>query len=184
MTAETPLPSPSHASVLCGLALRPLAAVLAAAMVLAGCVTESKPRGPRHAQPVAARASSLFPSVRFFEDTDGNGYFDTTEVTVYIFSNTYPEASILVPGEFVFHLKGANGKAIRTWRFDQAACDKSLRRLPVGPGFIFRLSLLEGTAGDKLDDTAAELTTEFVPAEGDRVNSVATAVRVGRTGRI
>ncbi|MFA6046619.1 MAG: hypothetical protein WC718_16660 [Phycisphaerales bacterium] len=184
MTYLTSLPSTRQSTHAACRAARLFVAAFAATLLLFGCVTESKPRGPRHAQPAAARASTLFPSVRFFEDTDGDGYFDTTEVTVYIFSNTYPEASILVPGEFVFHLKGANGKELRTWRFDQAACDKSLRRLPVGPGFIFRLSLLEGTGGDKLDDTAGELTTEFVPAEGDPVNSVATAVRIGRTGRI
>lgn len=161
-----------------------IAAVSFALLCLPGCVTESKPRGPQHPQPASARASTLFTSVRFFEDTDGDGYFDTTEVTVYVFSDAYPDASILVPGEFVFHLKGASGKQLRTWRFDQAACDKALRRAPVGPGFVFRLSLLDGEGGDKLEESAGELAIDFIPAQGDEVNSVATAVRIGRTGRI
>lgn len=160
-----------------------LAGVLLAGLGLAGCVTETKLRGPKHTQPAAARATSLFPSVRFFEDTDGNGYYDTTEFTLYVFSDAYPEASIRVPGEFVFRLKGAKGKELRSWRFDSATSEKALRRAPVGPGYVFRLSLLEAEAGDRIDEGSAELTSEFIPAEGDPVKSVATAVRIGRTGK-
>lgn len=155
-----------------------------ASATLGGCVTEHKPRGPQRPQPEAVQPTSIFPSVRFFEDTDGNGYYDTTQVTVYLFAEVYPEASVRVPGTFVFRLRGQGGKELRAWNFDQAACDKALRPAPPGPGFVFRLSLLDAPASDAIDVEGAELTCEFTPAQGEPVRSVATPVRVGRVGRI
>lgn len=164
-------------------ALALLACVLSLAS-LPGCVTESKPRGPHRPQPADVRATSIFPSIRFFEDTDGDGYYDTSEVTIYLFAESYPEASVRVPGQFVFHLKGPGGIELRTWRFDQAACEKAVRPAPPGPGFFFRISLLNDAKGDKLDVESADLTCEFIPDTGDPVRSVATPVRIGRVGRI
>lgn len=162
------------ACVLCAL---PLAS-------LPGCVTETKQRGPHRPQPADVRPTSIFPSIRFFEDTDGDGYYDTSEVTIYLFAEAYPEASVRVPGQFVFRLKGPGGSELRTWRFDQDACDKAVRPAPPGPGFVFRLSLLNDAKGDKVDADSAELTCEFIPSTGEPVRSVATPVRIGRVGRI
>lgn len=158
------------------------AAMIAGAVLAGGCQSQPK-RGPKRPQPPAIQATQLLPSVKFFEDTDGNGFLDTVEVTLYVFSEQYPDASVFIPGGFEFKLTGREGRVLREWKLNEEQARAAVRRGPVGPGYIFRLSLLDGGT-DKLDEASAELFASFVPAGSPPVKSVSTTVRIGRTGRL
>lgn len=161
---------------------RTTAVLLAAATFLASGCNSTPRRGPKHAQPDGVRPTQLLPSVKFAEDTDGNGYYDTIDVVLYAFSAQYPDASIYVPGTFSFRLIARDGRVIRQWPFGPESAAAAVRRGPVGPGYEFRLSLLEG-AGDRVEEPSAELTATFTPTGGQVLKAVATPVRIGRTGR-
>lgn len=158
------------------------ATTLTVAFVVSGCQSQPK-RGPKRPQPPSIQATQLLPSVKFFEDTDGNGFLDTVEVTLYVFSEQYPDASVYIPGAFEFKLTGREGRVLREWKMSEEQARAAVRRGPVGPGYIFRLSLLDG-GSDKIEETSAELFASFVPPGSPPVKSVSTTVRIGRTGRL
>lgn len=158
-----------------------LAAVLIAMMLAPGCVSAEPRDRPAPKQPQWARPSALLVSTSFPEDTDGNGYLDAIGVTVYVFDDQFPGASIQVPGAFSFSLTGPQGVTLARWDLtaDQAAA--LVRSMPPGPGYVIRLSLLEqGT--DRTDVRNAELHTVFTPTSGQAVRAKALTVTIGRSG--
>jgi len=158
---------------------------LLALVLLVGCETAAKPRGPRHPQPAQVIATQLLPNASpSFSDTDGNGYFDALEIRVYVFAEAYPESSVSVPGAFTFRLIGKGGKLLREWTFDQAAAAAARRTMPAGPIHVFQLSLLGTPPGDIIHESTAELATQFTPVQGPVLTAPSNSLRVGRVGKL
>ncbi len=84
-----------------------------AASLLGGCVTDGPKTGPKRPQPSNAVPTQFVPSIGSFEDTNANGYPDSATISIYVFSDSYPEASILVPGTLSFRLTTRDGKVLR-----------------------------------------------------------------------
>lgn len=167
-------------------AMMPLVLVAAVACGLlaggpAGCVTEGKapppPPRPLPEQPEAIRATRLVRTVGIPEDTDRNGLSDLIPVTVYLFNDRYV-APLALPGRFVFRLTDGSGeKELARWEYDQTATEEARRNFMVGPGYSFRLSLLDvrpaAPAGappaDRLPTREPLLFISFIPADGPAV---------------
>jgi hypothetical protein len=147
-------------------------------LLVTGCVPEQQHK--LRPQPADVQPSRLGVWATFPEDTDANGYLDTTVVTVYISSDTYP-APIAVPGSFVFRLMSKDGKELAKWDIPEDKAIKAARKMPAGPAYFFRLCLLDvGT--DKIDAAAdAQLTAEFKPRSGEVVRAPLTKLQFGRT---
>jgi hypothetical protein len=107
-------------------------------------------------------------------DTNGNGYLDTIDVTVYISSDSYP-APIAVPGSFEFRLIGKNGAELARWPIDETSAAAAVRNAPAGPAYIFRLNILDvGT--DNVEAQAVDLSAEFRPKQGQPVHAPVTSL--------
>lgn len=148
-----------------------------------GCASNEPKRGPRRPPPPRVTPTQILPSVSFFEDTNGNGFLDSSRVTVYVFSDQYPDASIIVPATLAVRLSTRDGRLIREWVFDERATESLIRRGPVGLGYVFVLSMLDNAGTDVIDDTRGELVVTYSPVGGQPLNSVSNTVRIGRSGR-
>src|SRR5262245_44655715 len=115
--------------------------VIAGSALLVGCVSDEpqKKLGP---QPANVQPSRLGVWATLPEDTDANGYLDTVDVTVYVSSDSYA-APIAVPGSFEFKLIGKSGKELAKWDIPEAKAAQAMRRMAVGPAYLFRLSVLD-----------------------------------------
>jgi hypothetical protein len=154
---------------------------LAAAVLPQACVTEGKapPPQPRPLpeQPRGIFADRLVRTVGIPEDTDRNGLSDLIPVTVYLFNDQYV-APLALPGRFTFRLTDASGEQeLARWEYDQAAAERARRNFMVGPGYTFRLSLLDVRpavpgAGppERLPTREPLLFITFTPAEGPPVD--------------
>lgn len=158
----------------CG-AVALLAAFLAS--VLTACVS-AEPRRELPRQPSGLQPAALFLSAKLPDDADGNGFLDTMDATVYVFADRY-KASIFVPGTFEFRLVAKDGKNLGTWKFDEKQTAAAAAAFPPGPGYLFRLSLLNGFT-DRLDSQPAELLCTFTSREGLAVSARPTVLRMGR----
>ena len=139
------------------------AAMMAISITLAPGCTESRqvvgyhrpaPSRPRQVQPPppGTRADAVVVNVRAAAlDTDGNGYADLIQATAYLFDTRYAPP-IREDGTFVFLLYAAGESAapveaqrkpMRQWRFAEEALAAARARTYFGPGYVFRLSLLE-----------------------------------------
>ena len=161
---------------------RPLATALVPVLaLLAGCVTERPANRPQpKPQPAQVTVGKVWISSTPPQDTDVNGFFDTVDLTIYLFAPNFP-ASILVPGEFTFelHSKSApDAKPIVTWQISKEAAAAATGSSAVGPYYFFRLSLLD-RGGDVMADQTADLVATFTPERGGPVKEVVT-FRVGR----
>lgn len=164
-------------------------AMIAAAVALFGCVAEKKERTARRA-PSDARPERLVLAVDGkFHDTDANGYGDTSQVFAYLFTDLRYELPIVAEGSFEFSLLRPDGSVLRAWRFDEAQTAERLGRWPVGPGFLFVLSLRD-SGTDVLESSDGELVAAFTPRGGgepirsrlDAPISVGRARPVGASG--
>jgi hypothetical protein len=145
---------------------------------LAGCVSDEPGRRRLPAQPPSIQPTAVGVWATPPRDTDANGFLDTVEVTVYVSSDQYP-APVHVPGRFTFRLIGTEKKELARWEFDEAATEAAMRRNTVGPGYYFRLSMLDvGT--DEYEAQAADLAAEFTPRVGKSVSAPLTGLRFGR----
>lgn len=156
------------------------AACLLAASALIGCSsqpTKSRPQVPP--QPLDLQPSSLLVWVQGPLDTDANAYGDTFQITIQMYSEDYPMASIAVPGSYQFKLFGKEGKELASWKFTEAQASAAVRRGGPGPVYIVKLSLLD-VGGDKLKEQSAEFAAIFTPSKGQEVRSTPTSVRIGR----
>jgi hypothetical protein len=175
------MPTPHHVPA----CVRLLTATLLSAALLGalcGCVTEGKKNIPK--QPLDSKPAVLLVTATQPEDTDSNGYPDSTLVTVYVFTDrTEYEMPIQVPGSLTFRLVDPKGKELARWVYDEQQTLKAQRRLPGGPGYVFGLSLLDvGT--DELPTTVATMAATFTPKDGRPVQRAASAtLRLGRQNR-
>lgn len=157
--------------------------LVAAAVVLAGCASNEPRRGPRTAQPADVVPTQIVASVGPFDDTNANGYPDSATISLYVFSDAYPDASVMVPASLTFRLKGKDGAVIREWAYTAEQAAGLVRRGPVGLGYVVRLSLLETSGGDELPVTRADLSVTYATPSGVTLTSVPEPVRVGRVSR-
>jgi hypothetical protein len=157
--------------------MTPRLLILLAAVMLVGCVSDEphKKLGP---QPANVQPSRLGVWATLPEDTDANGYLDTVDVTVYVSSDAYA-APVAVPGSFEFKLLGKGGKELATWDIPEARTAQSMRRMQVGPAYLFRLSMLE-VGSDVLEAQPVNLAAEFRPKTGEPVRSPLTALQFGK----
>ncbi|MGD9688975.1 MAG: hypothetical protein AB7K52_01525 [Phycisphaerales bacterium] len=158
-------------------------ALACAVMSSASCVTEGPPpRDPPRpipAQPEGIQATAMSFNVgTYTTDDDGNGFVDTFDATVYLFNEQYAFA-LSLPGSLRFTLADREGRPLARWTFDETQAAALRRDLPPGPGYLVRLSLLN-VGGDSFEKGVAELSCEFVPANGLVVRSKgARPVRIG-----
>ncbi|MDX2132574.1 MAG: hypothetical protein SFY69_11040 [Planctomycetota bacterium] len=163
-------------------AARPSLVLAMLAMILVGCQSAPK-KGPARPPPADIQPTQVLPYFSFFEDTNGNGYLDSSRVTIYLFSDAYSDASIMVPGTLSLRLTTRDGRVIREWKYTEDETARLVRRGPVGPGFVFVLSLLDNGGTDVIDDLKGELVAEIRLADGRPLSSVSNSVRIGRSGR-
>jgi hypothetical protein len=144
-----------------------LAATVGVAL-FTGCVTEGK-RPPPPPQPVPPQPRDLQPdrvvrAVGLPEDTDRSGHSDLIPITVYLFATNY-DAPLSVPGRFVFALRTPDGAELARWEFDEARTQAASRMFLVGPGYTFRLNLLD-VGSDQLPISEPLLFVSFYPRHG------------------
>lgn len=159
-------------------------AALGMSVCAGGCVTEGPaprdPPTPIPAQPEGLRPTLMSFSVgRYDHDEDGNGYLDSFDATVYLFTESYPY-SLSIPGSLSFTLSDKRGQVLARWTYSEAKAATLLKPQPPGMGYLVRLSLLE-VGSDTFEPQMAELSCEFVPSNGTPVRSKGgRAVRIGR----
>lgn len=154
-----------------------LSIMVGAAALLAGCVSD-EPHKRLAPQPANVQPSRLGVWATLPEDTDANGYLDTVDVTVYVSSDAYA-APIAVPGSFEFKLIGKSGKELAKWDIPEARAAQAMRRMAVGPAYLFRLSMLE-VGSDRVEAQPVNLAAEFRPKSGEAVRSPLTALQFGK----
>jgi hypothetical protein len=133
-------------------------------------------------QPTNATVDRLSVSSSWPEDSDANGYPDLITVTVYMFDSRQSYVSLHSPGIFTAKLISPENKDVRTWTLTEEQTERAVRRLAVGPGYVFSLNLNEN-GGDVLPTQAVDLIVTFVPKKGEPVRSRgATSLRIGKGG--
>ncbi len=151
---------------------------------LAGCVTENPHAAPRPQAPASAVPNRLFLSVgQFPVDSDANGYLDAIDATVYLFDDRNLVSSLRADGTMAFRLATRDGVVIRQWSFAPEEISRLERQFQVGPGYLVRLSLLDG-GKDETPAREGDLTASYSPrdaATGSLLRSGdGLRVRIGR----
>lgn len=147
-----------------------------------GCVNADERPTP---QPTPEQPSGVIPdrlslSASWPEDTDANGYADTTTVVVYVFDTRYSAAPIAVPGTMTIRLIDGTGATVREWNYTTSETEKAVRRFAAGPGYQLLPSLLDhGT--DRVDLQEVDVMAIFTPTAGTPVRSRGAAtLRIGK----
>jgi hypothetical protein len=155
-----------------------LLAISLAATVLAGCVTVQDNTGGGMSGGAAQRPpprdlprppSDTLPSEvdlvasRYAQDSDKNGYADLINVTVYLFNPREYPGSLPSRGAFEFLLEEPGGRPLATWNFTAEETSQRLMKLLPGPGYQFKLTLLD-KGGDELDVPEGQLWVTFTSA--------------------
>ncbi len=152
----------------------PPRAVLGASLVVALGACAPRAQGPSTEPPHATqdiRPAVVALSANNFEDTDGNRYRDSANVTVFIFSDSprHPVAMEML-GEFDLTLTDATGTLLARWHFTAEQAERARGRFGPGPGFLFVLSLNDrGT--DKMETHEAQLSCVFTPPDGPPIQA-------------
>lgn len=166
-------------------------------LLAAGCVTETtttalgEPPTPKPRKIAPAPQSSPINDLAFLKamypvDTNGNGYPNRLDVSVYLFARPYPVPRF-AKGTMVFSLyppstydvrDGYGADPIVQWRFDADRMRGARFQNVVGQGYAFSLDLNEvGISALAYD--SADLVTSFEPASeagiiyGHSVQSIA-----------
>ncbi len=155
--------------------------VLGAVLIGAsGCVAEKPEREPPPRQPAEVRVSDMFVALQRPTDSDGNGYLDTLETTIYLFGDRFEAASIFLPGSFRFTLLGEDGRIVGEWMIDSTAAREAAVLFSPGPGYQISVNLLDvGT--DVMPPQSADLLVTFTASSGEAVRK-RNSVRLGPTG--
>ncbi|MBC7834379.1 MAG: hypothetical protein H7Y88_04670 [Phycisphaerales bacterium] len=135
-------------------------------LVPVACVSDDRPfpEPPRAVptQPPGITPTTLLISAsQFPADSDRNGFADTIEITAYLFAEQH-RAPLAVPGTFRFALLDPASAPLAEWEFDQAQSTAQARVFMPGPGYSFRLNMLD-VATDRLPATQARLMAFFTP---------------------
>ena len=139
-----------------------------------GCVADGPsprqaPRAPA-AQPSGIVATVVdLAAARYARDSDKNGFADEIDVTAFLFAQSH-DMPLTIPGEFRFNLVKLDGTPFANWTFDTEQSAAAVQRLLPGPGYRFRLSLLD-RGPDTMPSEDLQLRCDFIPASGDAVHS-------------
>ena len=149
-----------------------------------GCITESSSTAmdrlptpkTRNVLPAPQSAPindlAILKSIRPI-DTNGNGYPNRFDVSVYLFARPYPVPRF-ANGTLVFSLyppatydsrEGFGAEPIAQWRFDQDRLLRARFKNVVGQGYALSLDLNE-LGISSLQYNSADLVTTFEPANG------------------
>jgi hypothetical protein len=158
--------------------------LLGSLLFAAGCVTETSTnalaRAPspklRNIAPAPQSAPinelAILKSMRPV-DTNGNGYPNRLDVSVYLFSRPYPVPRF-ANGALVFSLyppkaydsrEGFGAEPIAQWRFGEERMLRARFKNVVGQGYALSLDLNE-IGISSLEYNSADLVTTFEPANG------------------
>lgn len=151
-------------------------------LALGGCAGTPKPK-PAPPPPAGTQPTDLLPFVGFMEDSDSNGYRDTMVLTLLMFARNHAETSVYAEGTLDLRLVAKNGKVIREWKLPPDVVAGLAKKMPAGPTYFIRLSLLDDPAGDKTDEALADLQIAFSQGETPPIRTTATGITVGRVGR-
>lgn len=152
----------------------PAAVLIAALAVGMGCVADG-PIARTTIRPPAQQPAMIVPTVvdlaatRYARDSDKNGYADEVSATAFLFAPPH-DTPLTIAGEFRFSMVKLDGTPFGTWTFDAAKSAAAVERLLPGPGYRFRLSLLEH-GPDTIPSEDVQLWCVFKPASGDPVQS-------------
>jgi hypothetical protein len=151
-----------------------LAVAFASFATVAGCVADG-PTSRVHIRPPEQQPAMIVPTVvdlaatRYARDSDKNGYADEVSATAFLFAPPH-NTPLTIDGEFRFSMVKLDGTPYGTWTFDKTKSAAAVERLLPGPGYRFRLSLLEHGA-DTFPSEDMQLWCVFKPTEGDPVQS-------------
>lgn len=154
-------------------------------LLLIGCAgsggqTRRAPSPP----PDNAVPTDVLPFVGFMEDADGNGYRDTIVVTIHLFARNYADASIYAQGSFDFKLVAKSGKTLREWSLPPDVVAGLAKRMPAGPAYFVRLSLLDNAGSDRVDESTADLSITFTSPNGQTARATAAGIAIGKVSRL
>jgi hypothetical protein len=159
----------------------PLLAVCALLTPLAACVSaDDKPAHNSPQRPADSKLTTMWLATTLPQDTDGNGYVDLFDISMYLFAEPYP-IPVQQPGSLNFKLVNVQGKTLCEWNLDPAAVAAGSATLPAGPGYLFRLNLLDH-ASDTLPRQQAEILGTFTSPDGSVIRQRSSTFKVGRTG--
>lgn len=155
--------------------------LIASLSCLFGCVSaESRPEQSSVATPAGAKLTTLWLATTLPQDSDGNGYPDLFDVSMYMFAEPHP-IPLQQPGRLSFKLVGVGGKEIATWDLSEDAVAAGSATLPAGPGFFFRLNLLD-RGSDAIPRQQAEIFAVFNGRDGTVVRQRSSTFKVGKVG--
>ena len=147
------------------------------ALCLPACISDGpppraqRPRTPPR-QPSNLTAESVVLTVsQFPDDTDADGFADSVQARVHLFSADprYP-LPVAPDGSFRFFILGPDGRAMAQWTFDpaQAAAHRQVSGVGVGYAFVLDLAAAGAEHVQRQDGT---LRCEFIPESGAPVSS-------------
>lgn len=119
------------------------------------------------------------------DDTNNNGFPDSIQVSVALFSSQHPTA-LRQDGTFAFTMYrqgeyGTSAKPMFEWKLSKERVQSAQAHTYVGPCFLFQLSLLDlGT--DRLPLERADLVCRFEPADGGPpvISDGVRTIQIGR----
>lgn len=155
------------------------AAIAGVSVLCCGCVPDNKAqRPPVGAPPSVVKPTTMFMAAQSPRDTNNNGYMDTCVVTVYLFQNDYAR-SVHASGEFTFTLLGRGGVPLRTWKMPSPGPNVASVTAGVGPGYVIKISLLEGGT-DEMPAQSVDIGATFTDTAGNSVEATPATVFMGK----
>ena len=119
-----------------------LAAFIACAMTLAGCVADGpqpKPKPHIGPQPRDSQADVLLLNLGPPSDTDGDTTPDTFIASVHVFDERY-QLPVQVPGKMSFNLFAQGSETpMHSWSYEGRDLQQQIIKAQVGPVYRFRL---------------------------------------------
>ncbi|MFN9992217.1 MAG: hypothetical protein ACK54H_02635 [Phycisphaerales bacterium] len=163
------------------LVMKSLMTPLFAALSIPGCVAaDDAPRQTAADTPVGARVTTMWLATTPPQDSDGNGCPDLIDVSMYLFAEPHP-IPLQQPGTLLFKLVSASGEELASWQLAEEAVASGSASLPAGPGYLFRLNILD-RGSDKLPRQQAEILATFTGRDGTVVRQRSSTFKVGKVG--
>jgi len=161
--------------------VKSMAVQLLAALSIPGCVAaDDANRQTASATPVGAKLTTMWLATTPPQDSDGNGCPDLIDVSMYLFAEPHP-IPLQQPGTLLFKLVAVSGEELASWQLAEEAVASGSASLPAGPGYLFRLNLLD-RGSDKLPRQQAEILATFTSRDGTVVRQRSSTFKVGKVG--
>lgn len=147
-----------------------LAACVACACTLAGCVSDEKSQQKLPEQPKWARPTHLVINAEQPEDRNSDGYDDTIFVTVYVFDMDLRGQSIKVDCSYIFQLVDRDGKAGMEWEVPREVVNSAYRSEQPGPMVRLKLAIPQERA-IALGGKPYTLLVKLISPDGQTIES-------------